>query len=129
MRFFCKKNLDGPYDVSEVPYQLQLYHETSVFIFQESLDEVCVKDTLDGDNMYTCSKCTKKVRAEKRACFKKLPKILCFNTMRYTFNMVAMLKEKINTLFSFPQQLNMADYMESNLLMVSDPYLRFYLMT
>ena len=43
--------------------------------------------------------------------------------------MVAMLKEKINTLFSFPQQLNMADYMESNLLMVSDPYLRFYLMT
>ena len=49
--------------------------------------------------------------------------------MRYTFNMVAMLKEKINTLFSFPQQLNMADYMESNLLMVSDPYLRFYLMT
>ena len=33
---------------------------------QESLDEVTVKDTLEGDNMYTCSQCGKKVRAEKR---------------------------------------------------------------
>ena len=48
----------------------------------ESLDEVTVKDTLDGDNMYTCDKCGKKVRAEKRACFKNLPRIICFNTMR-----------------------------------------------
>lgn len=32
----------------------------------ESLDEVTVKDTLEGDNMYTCSTCGKKVRAEKR---------------------------------------------------------------
>ena len=48
----------------------------------ESLDEVTVKDTLDGDNMYTCDKCGKKVRAEKRACFKTLPNIICFNTMR-----------------------------------------------
>ena len=32
----------------------------------ESLDEVTVKDTLDGDNMYTCSQCQRKVRAEKR---------------------------------------------------------------
>lgn len=33
---------------------------------QESLDEVTVKDMLEGDNMYTCSHCQKKVRAEKR---------------------------------------------------------------
>lgn len=32
----------------------------------ESLNEVTVKDTLEGDNMYTCSQCGKKVRAEKR---------------------------------------------------------------
>ncbi|KAG8236171.1 hypothetical protein J437_LFUL013437, partial [Ladona fulva] len=82
----------------------------------ESLDEVTVKDTLEGDNMYTCSQCGKKVRAEKRACFKKLPHILCFNTMRYTFNMVTMTKEKVNTHFSFPLRLNMAGYMEKNLL-------------
>ncbi|CAH3140586.1 unnamed protein product [Pocillopora meandrina] len=42
----------------------------------ESLDEVTIKDTLDGDNMYTCSQCGKKVRAEKRACFQVLPRIL-----------------------------------------------------
>ncbi|KAJ8971929.1 hypothetical protein NQ314_000472, partial [Rhamnusium bicolor] len=79
----------------------------------ESLDEVTVKDTLEGDNMYTCSQCGKKVRAEKRACFKKLPHILCFNTMRYTFNMLTMLKEKVNTHFSFPLRLNMAGYKAS----------------
>ena len=68
----------------------------------DSLDELTVKDTLEGDNMYTCSQCGKKVRAEKRACIKKLPRILCFNTMRYTFNMITMTKEKVNTHFSFP---------------------------
>ncbi|KAF7284487.1 hypothetical protein GWI33_022078 [Rhynchophorus ferrugineus] len=82
----------------------------------ESLDEVTVKDTLEGDNMYTCSQCGKKVRAEKRACFKKLPHILCFNTMRYTFNMLTMLKEKVNTHFSFPLRLNMAGYVEKTLM-------------
>ncbi|KAL5008333.1 hypothetical protein ScPMuIL_013914 [Solemya velum] len=82
----------------------------------ESLDEVTVKDMLEGDNMYTCSKCQKKVRAEKRACFKKLPMILCFNTMRYTFNMVTMMKEKVNTHFSFPLRLEMSQYMEKNLM-------------
>ncbi|XP_052133303.1 ubiquitin carboxyl-terminal hydrolase puf isoform X2 [Frankliniella occidentalis] len=82
----------------------------------ESLDEVTVKDTLEGDNMYTCSQCGKKVRAEKRACFKKLPHILCFNTMRYTFNMVTMLKEKVNTHFSFPMRLDMSGYVEQKLM-------------
>ena len=79
------------------------------------MNEITVKDTLEGDNMYTCSKCSRKVRAEKRACFQQLPQILCFNTMRYTFNMITMLKEKVNTHFSFPLQLNMSGYMEKNL--------------
>lgn len=44
---------------------------------QESLDEVTIKDTLEGDNMYTCSQCGKKVRAEKRLeRFKILEKIM-----------------------------------------------------
>ena len=81
----------------------------------DSLNEITVKDILEGDNMYTCSKCGKKVRAEKRACFRQLPQILCFNTMRYTFNMVTMHREKVNTHFSFPLELNMSSYMEPNL--------------
>lgn len=51
-----------------------------------------------------------------RACFKVLPRIMCFNTMRYTFNMVTMMKEKVNTHFSFPLQLNMAPYSEEYLM-------------
>uniref|UniRef100_A0A8C3UPZ5 Ubiquitin specific peptidase 34 n=1 Tax=Catharus ustulatus TaxID=91951 RepID=A0A8C3UPZ5_CATUS len=86
----------------------------------ESLDEVTIKDTLEGDNMYTCSHCGKKVRAEKRACFKKLPRILSFNTMRYTFNMVTMMKEKVNTHFSFPLRLDMTPYTEDFLMGKND---------
>ena len=41
---------------------------------------------------------------------------MCFNTMRYTFNMVTMMKEKVNTHFSFPMKLNMAAYTEEYLL-------------
>ncbi|KAH9519588.1 Ubiquitin carboxyl-terminal hydrolase 34 [Bulinus truncatus] len=82
----------------------------------ESLDEVTVKDMLEGDNMYTCSQCHKKVRAEKRTCFRKLPQILCFNTLRYSFNMLTMMKEKVNTHFSFPDTLDMSRYMEHNLI-------------
>nr|XP_042908715.1 ubiquitin carboxyl-terminal hydrolase 34 [Parasteatoda tepidariorum] len=82
----------------------------------DSIDEITVKDTLEGDNMYTCSQCGKKVRAEKRACLKKLPKILCFNMMRYTFSFVTNSKEKVNTHFSFPFQLDMSNYMEKNLI-------------
>lgn len=36
--------------------------------------------------------------------------------MRYTFNMITMMKEKVNTHFSFPFRLNMAPFMEENLL-------------
>ena len=55
-----------------------------------------------------------------RACFKVLPRILCINTMRYTFNMVTMMKEKINTHFVFPMRLDMSSYTEETLMGSSD---------
>lgn len=88
----------------------------------ESLKELTIKDTLEGDNMYNCEKCGKKVRAEKRACIKKLPKILCINTMRYTFNMLTMSREKVNTYFVFPYMLDMAPYLEKNLIDLSNAH-------
>lgn len=42
--------------------------------------------------------------------------------MRYTFNMVTMTKEKVNTHFSFPFELDMAPYLEKNLLNISDAH-------
>ena len=51
---------------------------------------------------------------EKKICFRELHQKLCLNTMRYTFNMVTMLKEKVNTHFSFPLELNMSGYIERN---------------
>lgn len=40
--------------------------------------------------------------------------------MRYTFNMVTMTKEKVNTHFSFPLQLDMSPYLEKNLIKAKD---------
>lgn len=80
----------------------------------ESLDEVTVKDTLDGDNMYTCDKCGKKVRAEKRACFKNLPRIICFNTMRLVCGFASLVHF---TFFSVSAQL---------WIKVISPDIRFY---
>jgi ubiquitin carboxyl-terminal hydrolase 34 len=36
--------------------------------------------------------------------------------MRYTFNMNTMLKEKVNTHFSFPLRLDMSGYVEKHLM-------------
>uniref|UniRef100_T1K3V7 USP domain-containing protein n=1 Tax=Tetranychus urticae TaxID=32264 RepID=T1K3V7_TETUR len=81
----------------------------------DSLDELTVKDTLEGDNLYNC-RCGRKVRAEKRACLKKIPRILSFNTMRYLYNMPTQTKEKVNTYFSFPLRLDLSPYLEENLI-------------
>jgi ubiquitin carboxyl-terminal hydrolase 34 len=81
----------------------------------ESLNDVCVKDVLEGNNMYKCSQCDREVRAEKQACFRSLPEILVLNTLRYSFNMVTMQREKVNTHFSFPNVLDMSSYMEENI--------------
>lgn len=63
---------------------LPKYNRLTFFLLllvQESLDEVTIKDTLEGDNMYTCSQCGKKVRAEKRCdvtgCLLHLCSISC----------------------------------------------------
>jgi hypothetical protein len=40
--------------------------------------------------------------------------------MRYTFNMVTMMKEKVNTHFSFPLRLDMTPYTEDFLMAKGD---------
>lgn len=70
------------------------------------------KDTLDGSNMVHCSACDRKVRAEKWACFRRLPRILCCNLLRYTFNVNTMQSEKLNSYLAFPLRISMAEYME-----------------
>ena len=53
-------------DDDHLVQRIDLILNVFLLLLQESLDEVTVKDMLEGDNMYTCSKCQKKVRAEKR---------------------------------------------------------------
>ena len=51
----------------------------------QSLKGLIEAQTLSGDNAYDCEKCKKKVRAEKRVSFKKVPEYLIFvlNQVRF----------------------------------------------
>ena len=62
--------------------------------------------------MVHCAACDRKVRAEKWACFRRLPRILCCNLLRYTFNVNTMQSEKLNSYLAFPLRISMSDYME-----------------
>lgn len=42
----------------------------------ESLQSYVEGELLDGDNMYFCDKCEKKVPAQKRVTIKRLPNVL-----------------------------------------------------
>ena len=44
----------------------------------DSLNEITIKDTLEGDNMYTCSTCGKKVRANKQE--RKCTRLSCLSS-------------------------------------------------
>ena len=102
-------------------YSVTNDHSTQLFIVCNGNQGncCCLRLAYNGiqHKIYAAS-CTKVITFVHfyRACFKCLPKILCFNTMRYTFNMVTMMKEKVNSHFSFPLRLDMSGYMESNLI-------------
>lgn len=70
--------------------------------------------------MYKCSQCNREVRAERQDCFRSLPEILVLNTLRYTYNMVTMEREKVNTHFTFPDVLDMTPYMEETIFPKND---------
>lgn len=57
---------------------------------QQSLTSLIQGEMLDGDNSYHCEKCNKKVPAQKRMCFKKLPNHLILVLKRFEFDFDAM---------------------------------------
>ena len=57
---------------------------------------------LDGDNMFYCEGCAKKVPALKRVCIKKLPNHLILVLKRFDFDYDNMQKLKINDKCEFP---------------------------
>lgn len=76
----------------------------------ESLQAYVEGEIMQGDNKYFCSGCGRHVDAVKRACLKDVPDNLIFHLKRFDFDMVTMMRSKINDEFQFPRLIDMTPY-------------------
>ncbi|KAJ5151117.1 uncharacterized protein N7482_010369 [Penicillium canariense] len=77
---------------------------------EESLQAYVEGEIMQGDNKYSCTGCGRHVDAVKRACLKDVPDNLIFHLKRFDFDMVTMMRSKINDEFKFPQLIDMTPY-------------------
>lgn len=75
-----------------------------------SLDVFFDQELLDGENMYYCEQCKKKVPTIKSIAIKQLPRCLVIVLKRFKFDYHQMRKIKINTYCSFEHNINMRKY-------------------
>ena len=69
-------------------------------------------EKLEGDNQYFCSKCNKKVDAEKFSQFNTFPKILFLQLGRFYYDFETDRRQKLNDRVPFPLILNCNKYMK-----------------
>ncbi|OQD90430.1 hypothetical protein PENANT_c001G09677 [Penicillium antarcticum] len=85
---------------------------------EDSLRAYVAGEVMQGDNKYFCTSCDNHVNAVKRACLKDVPDNLIFHLKRFDFDMVTMLRSKINDEFMFARHIDMTPYTVEHL---SDP--------
>ncbi|QQK40129.1 Ubiquitin Carboxy-terminal hydrolase, putative [Penicillium digitatum] len=85
---------------------------------EDSLRAYVAGEVMQGDNKYSCTSCGRHVDAVKRACLKDVPDNLIFHLKRFDFDMVHMLRSKINDEFQFPHHIDMTPFTVEHL---SDP--------
>ena len=66
---------------------------------------------LDENNLYDCSICNKKVRAQRGLKFIRLPKLINIVLQRFNFDYYTMTKNKVNDKCTFPFVLNFNNYL------------------
>jgi hypothetical protein len=72
-------------------------------------------ELLSGDNKYECTTCNKKVDAVKRVCLNKLPDTLVFSLKRFAFNYDTFVREKVNSHYDFPHEIDLWEYSRTGL--------------
>ncbi|KAE8348923.1 hypothetical protein BDV28DRAFT_73623 [Aspergillus coremiiformis] len=77
---------------------------------EESLQAYVEGEIMQGDNKYSCTSCGRHVDAVKRACLKDVPDNLIFHLKRFDFDMVTMMRSKINDEFQFPEHIDMSPF-------------------
>lgn len=77
---------------------------------EDSLRAYVEGEIMQGDNKYSCTSCGRHVDAVKRACLKELPDNLIFHLKRFDFDVITMMRSKINDEFRFPERIDMTPY-------------------
>lgn len=77
---------------------------------EESLQAYVEGEIMQGDNKYSCTSCGRHVDAVKRACLKDVPNNLIFHLKRFDFDMITMMRNKINDEFQFPERIDMSPF-------------------
>lgn len=77
--------------------------------FEECIRHFCAPETLEGDNKYQCSGCSKLSKAKKRMTIFKPPRILTVHFLRFT-----MTGRKINKHITFPKSFNLRVFVSEN---------------
>lgn len=76
----------------------------------DSLNAYVGGEVMEGDNKYSCTSCGCYVDAVKRACLKDIPNNLIFHLKRFDYDVMTGMRSKINDIFEFPEQIDMAPY-------------------
>ena len=82
---------------------------------EEAIKAFVQPETLDGNNQYFCEKCNKKCDAHKGLKFSKFPYILTLHLKRFDFDYQTLHRIKLNDKVSFPQQLNLNNFINNSL--------------
>ncbi|XP_061583963.1 ubiquitin carboxyl-terminal hydrolase 48 isoform X2 [Cololabis saira] len=78
----------------------------------ECVTEFLKEEKLDGENRYFCESCQSKQSATRRIKLNSIPPTLNLQLMRFVFDRQTGHKKKLNTFISFPEQLDMAPFLE-----------------
>ena len=76
----------------------------------DCLNNFVTSEYLDDDNLWKCSKCSKKVKASKKIMFWKLPKILIIHLKRFKYESNRNILKKNNSITCELNNLNLSDY-------------------
>ncbi|XP_038064231.1 ubiquitin carboxyl-terminal hydrolase 36-like [Patiria miniata] len=75
----------------------------------KALERLIRPEMLDGENLYQCKKCSRKVQAQKRFTIQRSPAVLTLCLKRFDFNRFSM--GKINKDLAYSENLNLRPYM------------------
>eukprot|EP01125_Pyxidicula_operculata_P017503 TRINITY_DN6130_c0_g1_i4.p1 TRINITY_DN6130_c0_g1~~TRINITY_DN6130_c0_g1_i4.p1 ORF type:complete len:739 (+),score=174.88 TRINITY_DN6130_c0_g1_i4:2055-4271(+) len=97
----------------DIPLVIKGFGQTkAVASIEEALSKFIEPEILAGDNQYACDKCKMKVDAIKGLKFSKFPYLLTLQLKRFDYDFVMDRRIKLNDRVSFPDILDMNQYLE-----------------